>query len=246
MRNSKWIIIAVLSALPFSCFAQCPAPLAKQVLVSLTDSWNSAHGKAQLFERNKDNQWVSITKPLDTIIGRNGMGWGIGLHEDIEGRYVKKEGDGRSPAGIFRLLDSFGTNPSSRVETLLTYHQTDKQSRCVDDVNSAYYNSVIYDKREVEKDWKSFEKLKIAAYEYAVVVDHNRVNSNAKPGHGSCIFLHVKSKKGKPTSGCTAFALTDMQELISILNSEKNPVLVQLPRSQYLSVQGSWCLPILK
>jgi L,D-peptidoglycan transpeptidase YkuD (ErfK/YbiS/YcfS/YnhG family) len=74
-----------------------------------------------------------------------------------------------------------------------------------------------------------------------VVVDHNA----GKPlsGGGSCIFLHIWSSAGQGTTGCTVMEAQNIEILLRWLNSAAQPVLVQLPESEYLQFRGSWKLP---
>ena len=63
---------------------------------------------------------------MPITIGRAGAAWGIGLHPQQLGPR-KKEGDGRSPAGVFRIGDTEGFLFSLRealgVQTLATQEE---------------------------------------------------------------------------------------------------------------------------
>jgi D-alanyl-D-alanine dipeptidase len=58
-------------------------------------------------------------------------------------------------------------------------------------------------------------------------VAHNKQNLK---NHGSCIFLHLLKTDTSPTAGCTAMKKSDMSTLISHLNPQKHPLLIQLPK----------------
>ena len=83
----------------------------KQLLVVTTKNWSTSNGMLQRFQK-EGSSWQKIGKEINIKLGRNGIGWGIGLHTTPKGaRYIKKEGDGKAPAGIFSLKQAFGYAP---------------------------------------------------------------------------------------------------------------------------------------
>ena len=198
-----------------------------QLIVVETPSWNSPMGVMKRFEKRGD-RWVQIGKAHRVTIGRNGLAWGIGLHTVAKGaKPIKKEGDGRAPAGIFRLKHAFGYEP---LQSSYPYKVYEEHHHCVDDSNSRYYNSIV-DNTKVKKDYRSFEHMKFPKnyYRYGVVVDHNRFGSGrSTPFGGSCIFIHIKHI---PTAGCTALKSEEaMKEVILWLDKAKHPLMVQAPK----------------
>ncbi|HEY3990681.1 MAG TPA: hypothetical protein VGM02_15370, partial [Acidobacteriaceae bacterium] len=86
-----------------------------QMIVVTTPNWNAIDGRLQRYERGAtDETWRQLGKPIPIVVGRNGMGWGIGVIATADSTVrrasdpVKKEGDGRSPAGVFALGTAFG------------------------------------------------------------------------------------------------------------------------------------------
>ncbi|HZJ16307.1 MAG TPA: hypothetical protein VFD27_14730, partial [Chthoniobacteraceae bacterium] len=59
-----------------------------------------------------------------------------------------------------------------------------------------------------------------------VVIAHN---PKCVPRGGSCIFLHVWSRRGEGTAGCTAMSLAAIAELQRWLDPKAEPVLLQAP-----------------
>jgi D-alanyl-D-alanine dipeptidase len=159
----------------------------------------------------------------------------------------KKEGDGRSPAGIFHLTYAFGYAAPDQVrEIKLPYVQCTETVECVDDTNSSYYN-IIKDRNSATKvDWTSSEKMRMKDDEYklGVFIAHN--SDPAEPGAGSCVFMHIWKAPGRPTSGCTAMRIGDLESLLGWLDARSTPVLVQLPQEEYKRRQHSWLLPAIK
>ena len=99
----------------FAACAPAPDPLiagirppasTSQVVLSITGAWGQSAATLQCMERVA-NGWRSFGRPIAARVGQNGLGWGVGLHVDGEGP-LKREGDGRGPAGVFPLLDAFG------------------------------------------------------------------------------------------------------------------------------------------
>lgn len=195
----------------------------KQLIVVTTDNWSTSEGKLQRYEK-RDGLWVKAGKALTILLGRNGLGWGIGLHKTPENaKIVKKEGDGKAPAGIFSLKQAFGYYPFELEYPYEVYKSTD---HCVDDVNSELYNKIV-DSTKVTVDYKSKEHMRFPKnyYKYGVVVNHNHIDEEgAKKGAGSCIFLHIKSIS---TAGCTVMSEDEMMELIKWLDVQSNPLLIQ-------------------
>jgi len=217
----KSLLILCLSA--FLLQAQ-EMPDTKQLLVVTTNNWSTSSGSLQRYERD-NTSWVQVGKAIDIKLGRNGLGWGIGLHEvPKDTKIIKKEGDGKAPAGIFSLKQTFGYAPFKIDYPYEVYKETD---HCVDDVNSKYYNKIV-DSTKIERDYKSHERMKFPKdyYKYGIVVDHNGITegANSKKGAGSCIFIHIKSI---PTAGCTVMTEREIKEVIKWLDADKNPLLLQ-------------------
>ncbi len=195
----------------------------KQLLVVTTKNWSLPTGKLQRYELD-ERGWQKVGNQIDIKLGRNGLGWGIGLHEvPKDAQIIKKEGDGKSPAGIFKLKQAFGYAPFDVKYPYEVYKESD---HCVDDVNSKFYNKIV-DSTQVDVDYTSKEHMKFPKdyYKYGIVVDHNHIDEDgAVKGAGSCIFIHIKDV---PTAGCTVMNESEIQEIIKWLDADKNPLLLQ-------------------
>jgi len=195
----------------------------KQLIVVTTKNWTTSTGTLQRYKK-LNNQWKTVGKPFTIKLGRNGLGWGRGLHTiPSDAKIIKKEGDGKAPAGIFTLKQAFGYNPYVVKYPYEVYRATD---HCVDDVKSKLYNKIV-NSSKITKDYKSFEHMKFAKnyYKYGIVVNHNHIDeAGAVKGAGSCIFIHIKKI---PTAGCTVMDEDEMKALIKWLDVEANPLLVQ-------------------
>lgn len=195
----------------------------KQLLVVTTQGWSTPSGTLQRYEKI-DKTWHKIGNSIDIKLGRNGLGWGIGLHVmPKNAKIIKKEGDGKSPAGIFTLKQAFGYDPFNVNYPYKVYKEA---NHCIDDVSSKLYNKIV-DSNKVTVDYKSFEHMKFPKdyYKYGIVVNHNHIDEEgAKRGAGSCIFMHIKDV---PTTGCTVMTEGEMKEVIRWLKPKDNPLLIQ-------------------
>lgn len=218
----------------------------RQAIVVRAADWNASTAVLQAYEREAGgSSWVAVGKKIPVVIGRNGMGWGAGLHRggDVKSGPVKREGDGRSPAGIFLLGSAFGDDPAEMTSWIrIPYQQMTSAHRCVDDARSSSYNRIV-DAGRVKPDWSSCEEMrrKDDLYRLGIVVDHNA--NPVIPGRGSCIFLHVLSGSSQGTAGCTAMDREDLEMLLLWLVPEARPVLVQLPEEEYARLRERWDLP---
>lgn len=212
---------------------QAQIPDTKQLIVVTTKNWSTSNGTLQRFEKD-GSSWQKIGKTINIKLGRNGLGWGIGLHTTPKNaKYIKKEGDGKAPAGLFRLKQAFGYAPFKIDYPYEVYRETD---HCVDDVNSKFYNKIV-DSKKVKIDYKSKEHMKFPKnyYKYGIVVNHNHIDEKgAVKGAGSCIFMHIKQV---PTAGCTVMSEREMKEIIKWLDADKNPLLLQ---GTVEAVNGLW------
>ncbi len=220
-------------------------PDSLQLVVVTTPNLNASGGIIQLFEReNAVASWHLVAKPEKVVIGRKGLGWSQNMQRVLGYKKpLKKEGDKKTPAGFFYLSAIFGYASASRMGDLkMPYRRATHTLVCVDDVNSAYYNRIVDLSTIAKKDWKSHENMKRNddLYRLGVVVDYN-IFPTIK-GNGSCIFLHNWRSSHKPTIGCTAMAPKVMKKLVSWLELEKKPILVQLPQAEFENINKNWCL----
>lgn len=222
---------------------------ARQMVVVTTENWNSVGGKMRRFSRtNVTDAWSEVGDEIPIVVGRSGLAWGRGLHGNPpDTGPIKREGDGKAPAGIFRLSSAFGyaaADASSFIK--LPYTQSTSTIECVDDVDSTNYNRLVDRAQSRTIDWKSSEQMRRQddLYRWGIVVDHNA--NTALAGGGSCIFLHIWSSPTTGTAGCTAMDSTKIEELLRWLDPADTPILVQLTESVYAKLSESWRLPPIR
>jgi L,D-peptidoglycan transpeptidase YkuD (ErfK/YbiS/YcfS/YnhG family) len=215
-----------------------------QILLVLTDGWDSVNGTMQRFERSSaDGPWRPIGPAVPVVVGRTGLAWGSGVSTVQAPGPAKQEGDGKSPAGVFRLSTAFGQSPDKPASWQLPYRYLSDDVECVDDARSASYNRLTTRRAEARADWSSSEKMwQEPLYKWGVVVDHNTA-PHVRPSGGSCIFLHIWKGPGRGTAGCTAMEESALATTIAWLVPKPAPLLVQLPRAEYERLKTAWRLP---
>jgi L,D-peptidoglycan transpeptidase YkuD (ErfK/YbiS/YcfS/YnhG family) len=226
-----------------------PLASSTQMLLVVTKDWGAVPGMLRRFARaDTHSAWAKVGADIPIVVGRGGLGWGRGISPfaPVPGP-VKREGDGKSPAGVFRLSSAFGVAAPDQMKKIkLPYQQLTVDIECVDDTKSAHYNSIVDRSKTPQPDWNSSEKMLAVGdpYRLGVVVDHN--TDPREPGDGSCVFIHTWKGNGTGTSGCTAMASANIDVLVPWLDPAANPVLVQLPEAQYLKLKSKWRLPPIK
>jgi D-alanyl-D-alanine dipeptidase len=215
-----------------------------QLVTAITADWDAVGAELRLWTRDGAG-WKQIGDAWRGVVGRSGTSWGSGLHGRgaPAGRAgpIKREGDGKSPAGVFDLTSAFGYAKTAPSGSTIGYQQVDTNWKCVDDPRSREYNRVL-DARSTTVDWKSAEEMRRGddAYEWVVEVAHN---ASRTPMDGSCIFLHVWSGPDSSTVGCTAMEEAVLASLIAKLSPADRPAFVLLPRAEYDALAETWNLP---
>ena len=139
--------------------ARIPTPLdsSTQMVLVVTPAWDSTSGSLRRFERaTPTGAWRQVGDVEPIVVGRTGVAWDDRGVRAASGEPVKREGDGRSPAGVFALDSAFGFD-SRQVNSWvrLPYVRLRATTECVDDARSAHYNTIV-DRDSVERvDWTS-------------------------------------------------------------------------------------------
>ena len=250
MRKAIRLSIAcVLLACAQVATGKTPVPLARshQLIVVTTRGWDDVPGTLRRFERKgAQGAWAKVGADVPVAVGRNGLGWGVGLVETSgTAGPSKKEGDGKAPAGVFALGSAFGFAPFREAAWLrVPYIALTPSVECVDDTASRRYNLIVDRLAAGDVDWNSSERMRsVEGYRWGLVVKHNAAPPVA--GRGSCIFLHVWAGPGRGTAGCTAMEEASLTALLRWLDPKKRPLLVQLPEAEYTRLSAAWRLPAL-
>lgn len=182
-----------------------------QIIVVSNEKESQSKATVEAYEKTS-NGWIKSLPPMSAVIGKNGFS------------QMKREGDLKAPAGIFRIGTAFGM-PDTPSITMLPYKSTTINDYWVDDVWSPDYNKWVRYSGDPYAKWKSFEKLRITRYKFAFVIEYN-MNPIIR-GNGSAIFFHIWKGSNISTSGCTAVSETNILKLLSWLKPDKNPIIIQ-------------------
>ncbi len=220
---------------------------AQQLVLVITPDWNANRGTLQTFVRGPDG-WQAAAAATDVTIGKAGAAWGAGLNAPRGDGPIKREGDLRSPAGVFRIGEAFGYSAHS--STALPYRTLTATDYCVDVSGAKQYNRIadadvvgaVAVQGSTEPMRRDLHFDGDQRYRLGFVIEHNVA---AKAQGGSCIFAHLWKSPTDTTTGCTAMSSASMDSLLAWLRPEAKPVFVLLPQAEYQRLQASWRLPLL-
>ena len=217
MKIKFFLLFSLVLILASSAFAD-----------TLADNINAAEDAEQLvivsgtkgsnanfyfYEKNSDGEWNEIIS-CPAYIGKKG--WG-----------KTREGDLKTPRGVFHFTMAFGINDDPGCS--LGYTKVDETHYWVGDSNSEKYNQFVS-----TRDYKNFSKKDSEhiidynlAYKYCLNISYNE---NGTPGKGSAIFLHCYTKN-KFTGGCVAIP---EEKMIEVLRHVKNNCVVVMDERKNL------------
>ena len=218
---------------------------ARQLVLVTTPDWDATQGRLRRFERHGES-WREVGAAVPITVGRTGLAWGAGLHPAQDGGPSKREGDGKAPAGAFRIGPAFGYAPAAA--TALPYLPMTATHWCMDVAGSPLYNRIV-DAREVgdaavagstEPMRRDVHANGDQRYRLGFVIEHN---ADGRDGAGSCIFAHLWKAPGEATAGCTAMAEPAMLALTGWLQPWAHPIIVQLTDAEHRRLRAAWRLP---
>lgn len=195
----------------------CPCKLLNDDTTSkliLVKPYDVSYAKVILLEKKYESSDNPIWHQVALFTGR------IGRNGVVDADY-KKEGDGKTPRGVYDLKQAFGIN---KIGLKYPYRVLDGTEYWVDDVLSKHYNTMQIVKEGETPEFNSSEHLidEKIAYQYAMVIDYN---NPPVAGKGSAIFLHVE--KNKPTAGCVAVSKENMIRILNWIDYGKTKILIK-------------------
>ena len=213
----------------------CPAPITKasRLVLVTTQSMNTALATLQLFTRTSANMpWKRVSATEPAVVGKAGLGWGYPFLNVKENEEPEKiEGDNRTPAGFFRIGQSFGFGPSRRPGYI---EVKSGETVCVEDPSSPFYNTIT--KRSDIGSVKADDMGSSPLYRRGLFVEYP---SDRESRRGSCIFIHIWSAPDIGTAGCVGLPEARVRALQEF--SQASAVLAVLPKTAFDRFPG--CLP---
>lgn len=240
--NLKILVLAILAILPAAAF-QLPAG-SSQLLVGVSGGWDDSTVTLRFYEKT-GGQWQPSSQPWKARLGKNGLRWGRGLHPLPAGAVTKKEGDGRSPAGVFAIGGAWGYATGIRKHPELYYRQVTSRDLWVEDTASPDYNRHVVLGHEPATAWEKKQQMKQddPVHSLKLFIAHN-APPQVVPNEGSSIFFHIWRRDGAAaTAGCTTMEKSKLQWLISQIDPARQPLYVLLPKAEYDKLRSPWKLP---
>ncbi len=189
---------------------KCPYAYAQKLTV--TAAMGATQATATLYEWEKGD-WQKIAE-YNASVGMNGLG-------------TAQEGSRRTPLGVYRLGVVLSSNT---VHTNLPVRTASGNTCVVDDTSSPYYN-MIMETYQVPggTSYDQIGRGLTNGTTYATIyIEHNGdglSSTGVVPGKGSAIGLRGQYGSLNPTYGDVDISYTDMIDLFSRLDVNKNPVI---------------------
>lgn len=234
--------LLILAILPAAAF-ELPAS-SSQCLVGISEGWDSSNVTLTFYEKT-NGAWKPVGEAWKARLGKSGLVWGKGLNPVPSGAVTKKEGDNRSPAGVFSIGGAWGYDSSISKNRALFYRKVTSRDLWVEDPASPKYNQNVVLDHEPATAWEKQQQMKQGddAHSLKLFIAHN-APPNVVPNAGSSIFFHIWRGGGtKPTAGCTTMEKPKLQWVISRVDPARNPLYVLLPKTDYQKYRAGWKLP---
>lgn len=174
--------------------------------ITVVAAYGATRGRLSVLRR-RSGGWERVMGPWPVWIGRAGLA----------PPGDKREGDGRTPSGTFRLPFAFGRYADPGLA--LRYRRARATSYWDDDSASPRYNQWTDSRRH--DPGRDPEPMLIWPYRYGLVIGYNTAR---QPHRGSAIFLHVTH--GNPTAGCVALAEGRLLRVLRWLRPDRHPRIV--------------------
>jgi L,D-peptidoglycan transpeptidase YkuD (ErfK/YbiS/YcfS/YnhG family) len=176
--------------------------------------------RPHLTEPNLPVRRVARPPYIDLVYERGLLTWPGGSTRATCGkggvRADKREGDGSSPAGTFKLVSAlYRADRMTRQPSGVRLAELKPEDGWVDDPQDPNYNRLVtlpYDGHH-ETLWRDD-----GIYDLIVVIGYN--TDPVVPGAGSAIFLHIARPDYSPTEGCIAIAREVLPVLLGLLGPE--------------------------
>ena len=180
-------------------------PADSQALITLAGSSTLDTGELNVYTKGDDGAWKTVYAGVRAKYGMNGL-------------YKEKEGDSKTPVGVFKMNTPFGIADS--VEGFPdNYIKVDPDMYWNGDSASDRYNKLVNAKEYTAFDRSASEHLINYSGYYDYCIDTG-YNYEGTPYRGSAIFLHCVVND-EHTHGCIAIPKEYMTEIMK-LYSEGN------------------------
>lgn len=176
--------------------------------VLVVDGTGGANADVRGCEKTKDGYKVEFSSAGH--VGYNG----------IAAAGAKKEGDGKTPSGVYDLNEGFGVN-SKPSEFSGDYTKVTSDYVWVDGnaTKAGGYNTM----QRKSQGYAGESLYQTPAYDYSQVINYN---ADRTPGKGSGIFLHVNTGSGK-TAGCVSVTKSQLKKIFAWEDADSQIAITQ-------------------
>lgn len=126
----------------------------------------------------------------------------------------KKEGDKKTPMGLYSLGEVFSPQP---IAVKMDFKYITSDDKYIDDSNSEYYNTWVTGPTNARHENMSDSDL----YKLGVIINYN-INPVTK-GAGSAIFIHTWNSFDRYTTGCVALDENNLLSIVRWLDKKQHP-----------------------
>ena len=169
-----------------------------------------------MHQKDENGKWEQIIS-TPGYIGKNGIG-------------KEKEGDSKTPVGVFRFTDAFGI--AGDPGCAIPYKKVTDDDYWSGDQRDGYmYNKMVSIKDYPDLDVESSEHIKdyTVPYQYCLNISYNE---DGEAGLGSAIFLHCFSSDKPYTGGCVAIP---QDKMITVMRNVREDCVVVIDTLQNIS-----------
>lgn len=184
------------------------AGAAGQVVVVTAPKYGATTATLTAYQR-QGGGWQQVFGPWPAYVGTAG----------VAPPGEKREGDGRTPSGVYGFDFFFGVAADPGVK--FPYRRiTSRSIVWDDDPASARYDTWV-DLDTQDAGTRPEPMYVRPAYDHGAAIGYNPAHT---PGLGSAIFLHVSA--GRPTAGCVSLPAGQLVEILRWLDPAQSPRVV--------------------
>ena len=220
MKKFCSFFIVFLLFLPMN-FSGLSKSLIRKILYRQKKSIRSSKQLIIVYSKKKKNlcELVIVEKSKKRLIIKKRFHCSLG-ERGFSSYYQKREGDLRTPSGVFNLSKAFGYHKT--IQSKWPYQQCTKNDVFIDDSRSPDYNRWVTGKPR----GYSYEIMRRQDHQYeaGLVIKYNM--NPVKKRKGSAIFLHVWISKDIPTVGCIGLSFKNVKTVLRWLKPKKNPKII--------------------
>jgi len=213
-----------------------------QLILVTASGWGDSAGQVQRYRRAlAGSAWEKIGSPSPCVLGKAGLD----AAESVPGRAgtwpEKKDGDGKTPAGIFAPAQAFGFKSAAQAKDMglkLPYAEVGDSLICVSDPKSPQFGKLATPGAARTPRGVNLAKAG-EANKWGLLL--GAFDQGQAPG--PCLFVHLWDEPGKATGGDIGCHEARMLELLAWLDPSASPAVAIVPVSELDAVRAAWGLP---